>query len=329
MGCSGSGPSGTSAEGAIEIETQAIVPETTLIGYFDSLSNWGRWGADDEAGTLNLLTPERRAGAMTLAREGISVSCSRLLAPRPSRWVGFEYTHRMNSSGEAAPERGEGIASDWFGLSFHGFEHTHLDAHSHVFWNGQMYNGRSAALCTTARGALAGGVEPALGGIIGRGLLVDGPQIRGKDWLEPGEGLLPGELNAWLESCSLTVEPGDMLWVRTGRDVAQQAGHGYDQGADGSPGLSPACLPWLREKDISVLLSDNANDVRPSPYPRVGSPIHVIGIVAMGMWLVDNALLEPVLRECERTGRFEFLSVIVPLALRRSTGSPVNPVAIF
>ena len=120
-----------------------------------------------------------------------------------------------------------------------------------------------------------------------------------------------------------------MLWVRTGRDVAQRAGHGYDQGDEGSPGLSAACLPWLREKDISMLISDVANDVRPSPYQQLPHPIHIIGIVAMGLWLVDNALLEPLLKECQRTGRYEFLSVVVPLALRRFTGSPVNPVAVF
>jgi kynurenine formamidase len=309
--------------------TQAVVSEDTVIKYFDELSNWGRWGDDDQAGTLNLITPERRARALALARDGISVSCSRMLAPRPSRWVGFEYTHRMNSSGEAAPAEGSATASDWFGLSFHGYEHTHLDSHAHFFWNGQMYNGRSAALCTTARGALAGGVEPALGGIIGRGLFIDGPQIRGKEWLEPGEGLLPEELDAWLEAHSLAAETGDILWVRTGRDAAERAGHGYDQGADGSPGLAPACLPWLRAKDISTLVSDVANDVRPSPYERVTNPVHAVGIVAMGMWLVDNAQLGPLASECQRAGRHEFLSAIIPLALRRSTGSPVNPVAVF
>jgi kynurenine formamidase len=312
-----------------QVVTREPVAEETVIKYFDELSNWGRWGPDDEAGTLNLITAQAKARAAGLVRDGISVSCSRMLAPRPSRWVGFEYTHRMNSSGEAAPEDGSGTASDWFGLSFHGYEHTHLDAHSHVFWNGQMYNGRSAALCTTARGALAGGVEPALAGIVSRGLLIDGPQIRGKDWLDPGEALYPDELDGWLTAQRLTPEAGDVLWVRTGRDAAAAAGHGYDQGAEGSPGLSPTCLPWLREKDVSVLVSDIANDVRPSSYERLGSPIHVIGIVAMGMWLVDNAQLEPLLRECRRSGRYEFMSLVVPLALRRSTGSPVNPVAVF
>ena len=229
------------------VPDDAVVPEEAVIGYFDNLSNWGRWGSDDEAGTLNLITPERRIRALALARDGVSVSCSRMLAPRPSRWVGFEYTHRMNSSGEAAPEVGSGTASDWFGLSFHGYEHTHLDSHSHVFWNGQMYNGRSAALCTTARGALAGGVEPALGGILGRGLLIDGPQIRGREWLEPGEGLLPGELDAWLESRSLRAGPGDVLWVRTGRDVAQRPAMATTRATKAAPACPrPACRGCAR-----------------------------------------------------------------------------------
>src|ERR1700744_6267449 len=214
--------------------TREPVAEETVIKYFDELSNWGRWGSDDEAGTLNLITAQAKARAAGLVRDGVSVSCSRMLAPRPSRWVGFEYTHRMNSSGEDAHADGSGTASDWFGLSFHGYEHTHLDAHSHVFWNGQMYNGRSAALCTTARGALAGGVESALAGIVSRGLLIDGPQIRGKDWLDPGEALYPDELDGWLTDQGLTPEAGDVLWVRTGRDAAGAAGEGEEQGGGGS-----------------------------------------------------------------------------------------------
>ena len=299
------------------VPDDAVVPEDAVIGYFDSLSNWGRWGSDDEAGTLNLITPERRIRALALARDGVSVSCSRMLAPRPSRWVGFEYTHRMNSSGEAAPEVGSGTASDWFGLSFHGYEHTHLDSHSHVFWNGQMYNGRSAALCTTARGALAGGVEPALGGILRPRPAHRRPADPRPGMARTGRGAAPGRAG---RVARISVAHRRARRRALGTDRARRgprAGHGYDQGDEGSPGLSAACLPWLREKDISMLISDVANDVRPSPYQQLPHPIHIIGIVAMGLWLVDNALLEPLLQECQRTGRYEFLSVVVPLALRR------------
>jgi kynurenine formamidase len=304
------------------------IPEDEVLGYFDSLSNWGRWGADDEGGTLNLITPERTARAARLATTGISISCSRTLAPRPSPWVGFEYTHRMNSSGEAAPEKGPGAATDWFGLSFHGYDHTHIDSHSHMFWDQRMYNGRSAKLCTTARGALVGGVEPAMKGIIGRGIFVDWPRLRNKEWLEPGEGISPDELDSWFTDRELKPEPGDALWIRTGRDAAERSDP-YDQGADGSPGISAACLRWLREKDIAVLVTDVATDVRPSVYEHVPDPVHLVGIVAMGLWIVDNADMGSLAATCASEGRYEFLSIIVPLALRRSTGSPVNPIAAF
>jgi kynurenine formamidase len=309
--------------------TPRAATEPEVLAWMKTLSNWGRWGEEDQAGTLNLITPERRARAAALVTDGTSVSCSRFLAPRPSPWVGFEFTHRMNASGEGAATVGSGVASDWFGLSFHGYDHTHLDAHSHMFWDGKMYNGRDASLCTTARGALAGGVEPAAGGVIGRGVLVDGPAIRDKPWLESGEGLRPGELDEWFSSRGVEVEPGDALYVRTGRFAAEAAGEPYDQGRDGSPGLAADCLPWLRRRDVAVSVCDVAHDVRPAPYPGMATPIHSVGIVAMGMWLVDNAHLEALAAQCRESGRYAFMSVIVPLALRRATGSPVNPIAVF
>lgn len=302
--------------------------QSEVVRWFETLSNWGRWGSDDEAGTLNLITPERRVRATGLVRSGVTVSCSRLLAPRPSPYVGYEFTHRMNASGEGAPSQGAGHATDWFGLSFHGFDHTHLDAHSHLFWDGKMYNGRDARLCTTERGALVGGVESALGGISGRGLFVDGPALRGKQFLEPGEAIGPADLDDWLDRWSVETEPGDTLWVRTGRDAAIAAGADFDQG-QGSPGIDPAALPWLREHDTAVLVSDVANDVRPSPYSEVPDPVHLVSIVAMGMWLVDNADMGELSRVAAEHERIEFFSMIVPLALRRSTGSPVNPIAHF
>jgi kynurenine formamidase len=305
------------------------VTEDEVLAYFDSCSNWGRWGEDDELGTLNFLTPELVARASSSVSTGQSISCSRFLAPRPSRWIGYEYLHRMNSSGEAAPKVGAGAATDWFGLSFHGFEHTHLDSHSHLFWNGKMYNDRNADLCTTARGALIGGVEPALGGIIGRGLLVDGPLVRDKAWLEPGEGIGPKELDSWFASRGTEPESGDILWLRTGRDAAEAAGQEYDLGFDGSPGLAASCLPWLRAHDISMIVSDVATDVRPTQYEKMPDPVHIVGIVAMGLWVVDNAAMGELSVACSTSGRYEFMSVVVPLALRRATGSPVNPIAIF
>jgi kynurenine formamidase len=310
-------------------DVAAIPPQDAVLGYFASLSNWGRWGEEDDAGTLNLLTPERVARAASLVRDGVSISCSRFLAPRPSRYVGYEYVHRMNVSGESAPATGAGVATDWFGLSFHGYEHTHLDSHAHLFWNARMYNGRSASLCTTARGALVGGIEPAVNGILGRGIFFDAPLSRGRPWLQPGEAIGPGELETYFAERHVEPGSGDILWIRTGRDAAESAGQEYDQGADGSPGLSPACLPWLRAKDIALVMSDVATDVRPSPYPDIPDPVHMVAIVAMGLWLADNVNMAKLSEHCQRSQRNEFLSIVAPLALRRATGSPVNPLAVF
>lgn len=305
-----------------------MISEEEVVSYFDTLSNWGRWGADDKRGTLNLVTPESVVAAANLVRRGIPVSCGRPLAPRPTARPGTEFLHNMQASGETAPERGSASASDWFAIGFHGFEHTHLDSHSHVFWNQKMYNNRAASLCTTERGALEGGIEGVFSGFFGRGIFIDVPQLKGKDWLEPSEAITPNDLDEWMSMVSIGSKPGDLLWVRTGRGAWEKAGVAYNLREE-MPGLSPACLPWLREHNISVLLSDVANDMWPSPYESLGWPIHLVGIVAMGLWLVDNAALETLAETCRREARYEFLSTIVPLTIRRATGSPVNPIAVF
>jgi kynurenine formamidase len=290
--------------------------------YFDSLSNWGRWGADDQAGTLNLLTPERLVDAAGLVREGVAISCSRKLKPSTE-----QYLHFMSQSGEAAPESGVALGSDWFGIGCHGFDCTHLDAHSHMFRNGQMYNGRSAALCTTTRGAIAGGVEPAFTGITGRGVLLDGPAALGVDWMEPGQPLMPEDLSRWFELAGVELRSGDILFARFGRDAWEAAGQPTDMHA-GFPGLHASCMPMLREKDISVLVSDLVSDVVPSG-SEIRLPVHCVALVAMGLWLVDNADLGALAAACAERRRYEFYVSMVPIAVARATGCPINPIAIF
>jgi len=301
--------------------------ETLASTYVESLSNWGRWGEEDQKGTLNLITPERIRAATQLVTEGTSVSCSRRLAPLAGRAPGREYLHFMLSSGESAPTEGFAAASDWIAFGIHGVDFTHLDAHAHLFWDGKMYNNRPASLCTSTKGALAGGVEPAFNGIMGRGVLVDAPELLGKEWLDPAEGLTPDMLSQWCEQKDLSVEPGDTLFIRTGRDRWEAAGETIG-GAKGSPGLHASCLPWLKDRDVSVLVSDVISDVMPSGVDIV-LPIHVVGLVAMGMWLVDNADLGELSRTCARLGRYEFLSTITPLAVNKATGCLVNPITTF
>jgi kynurenine formamidase len=302
-------------------------PDFLASGLMETLSNWGRWGVEDQRGTLNLITPDRTCAAATLVIEGRSVSCSRRLAPRTGRPPGREYLHFMLHSGESAPLHGFATADDWFAFGVHGVDFTHLDAHSHLFWDGRMYNDRPASLCTHAKGALVGGVESAFSGIVGRGVLIDVPELTGQAWSRPEEPVTPEMLTSWCVEKQVTVQSGDTLFVRMGRDRWEAAGETIG-GATGSPGLHASCLPWLKEHDVSVLVSDVISDVMPSGADMV-LPIHVVGLVAMGMWLVDNADLAELSETCAALGRYEFFSTIAPLSVNKSTGSLVNPIAVF
>jgi kynurenine formamidase len=296
--------------------------------YFKDLNNWGRWGGDDQAGTLNFITSQSIAKASQLIRRGRRISCARPVDLRaPTTLDPFQGQHFIASGGETAPNDGAASAQDWIGVAAHGFQYTHLDAHSHVFWKGKMYNGRPSTLCSTQKGAIAGGVEPAFGGIFGRGVFVDGPELRGKPWLAPGEGLRPAELDEWLGSKGVSLESGDLLFVRTGRDAWEREGEvRFDVGG---PGLDASCLAWIREHELSVLVSDLVSDVSASEYHPNVSPIHIVGIAGMGLWLVDNSELGGLAEACRDEDTIQFFAALIPLTVKFLTGCVVNPIALF
>jgi kynurenine formamidase len=299
--------------------------EADVMGYFESLSNWGRWGDDDELGTLNLIRPEHRARAAKLAAEGAVVSCERLISTRYSDENPQPLMHFMMTTGEAVPAQGQAAATDWFGMPFHGHTVTHLDSLGHFFWNGKTYNGRPASVVRAVNGVGFGSIEPACDGLVSRGVLLDVPRARGQEFLEPGLVITVEDLERCEAEAGLKVGSGDMLLVRTGRDPRRK----HHPASEGRPGLGASCLPWLHEREVSVLVSDEAHDVQPQVYAGIRTPIHAVGIVAMGLWLLDNAQFEPIAEKCAELHRWEFMFVVAPLLLQRSSGSPVNPVALF
>lgn len=293
------------------------------------LSNWGRWGDDDELGTINLLTPERAMAAAAAVSEGRSIPLGRTLTVRPAADNPQPLLHLMKSSGESAAAVGGSHASEWFGLAYHGFAVTHLDAHSHQFVDGVMYNGRPAALVSTRTGAAVGSVLPMARGLVGRGVLLDAPRAAGDGWLEPGAGLEPADLDRIAAAQGTELRAGDLVLVRTGRD-ARAASHGaIDPLTAGSPGLTGRCLTWLREHDVSVLGSDAQNDVMQPGAAAHPMPVHAGALTRLGLPLLDNLLLEELATACARRGRWDVLLVVAPLALARFTGSPVNPIAVL
>ncbi|MBI2886849.1 MAG: cyclase family protein [Chloroflexi bacterium] len=311
--------------------------EAQIFDWFNTLSNWGRWGTDELLGTLNLITPQKRAQAGALAREGTSISCALPIAYASEVDNLFPPRHFMLSSGErfTAPDHvGRVNPGDFFQFQPHGFTITHMDAPSHTMWRQTpggpltMFNGVPANRVTTQQGALSGSVDLAGGGIVSRGVLLDIPRLKGVDWLEPGTEIWPEDLEATEAAEGVRVEPGDILLFRTGHHKRRRT-VGPQPGAAVHAGPQAACLPWVRERDIAVLGGDVANDVRPVEFPRTTGPFHGVGMAGLGLWLMDNAYLEDLALECQRLGRWEFLLVIAPLKFANATGCPVNPIALF
>ena len=214
-------------------------------------------------------------------------------------------------------------------MAFHGHTITHIDSLAHYFWEGKMFNNQPAYLVSTNLGATAESVELAKNGIVTRGVLVDVPMTRGVDWVERGEGVMPDDILAAEEGCGFKIEQGDVLLVRTGQLHRRNVQGAINPAIEGSTACQAACLPLFHERGIAMLGSDTGNDVMPSQYPNVSGPIHQVGIVAMGLWILDNANLEELSQACRDRRRWEFMLSIGPLRLSNSTGSPVNPLAIF
>ena len=299
-----------------------------VIGLFEKLSNWGRWGKEDQRGALNFITNQKRAAAARLVQTGESVSMAVPLATIPAPDNPAPVTHLMVQAGTDAHEQALPYCGDYFAIAPHGMANTHIDALCHVFWQGKMYNGFDAGE-VGSHGAKKCAIDVTRAGIVSRGVLLDFPRLKKIEWMEPGERILPEDLDAAEKAQHVHVEEGDVLMIRTGRAAMRKVKGGWDPITVGLPGLDASCLPWLHERRIAVLGCDAVSDVLPSGYDGVALPIHVGTLVAMGIHLIDNADLDAVSSACAGLGRNEFMFSMAPLILERGTASPVNPLAIF
>jgi kynurenine formamidase len=221
----------------------------------------------------------------------------------------------------------EGYGADYFAIAPHGFATSHIDALCHIFHEGRIFNGYPAET-VTAHGATRLGIHHLRSGIVTRGVLLDVPEARGVDALEPGEPIFPEDLEAAEGRTGVRVRAGDALLVRTGRWRWRDEHGPWDLGGRAA-GLDASCLPWLRARDVAALGSDGVSDVMPSRVEGVGMPIHTVTLVVMGVHLLDNLDFDALATACAEEGRWEFLFTVAPLVLRRGTASPVNPIAVF
>jgi kynurenine formamidase len=292
--------------------------------WMTELSNWGRWGKDDELGAINLITPAKRKQAAALVREGVTVSLARNTNTETATDNPQPYTHEMIMTG--AGNRGQ-FSLDRIGVSYHGYQHTHLDALCHMFWQGKMYNGFSQEE-VTQKGASRLGIHNLKQGIVTRGVLIDIPHLKGVPYLEPGAAIYPEDLDAWEKKTGIKIMAGDVIFVRTGR-WARRAAVGPWAVNSGSAGLHASCARWIKQRDVAMIGSDAASDVIPSGVEGVALPIHQLMIVAMGVHIFDNCDLEALSEACAKRNRWDFLLTAAPIAVTGGTGSPLNPVAIF
>jgi hypothetical protein len=289
--------------------------------YLSERRNWGRWGADDQVGAVNLITPDKRARAASLVRTGRAVSLSREFPknPAPNNLNPAQHFMRMIDRGDG------GGAIDYYGIAYHGQASTHLDSLCHVWNQNGMWNGRNAHDEIGFEGARWGAITNWSTGIITRGVLLDVPRFRGDPFVTQDRPIHGWELEDVAQSQGVKLEPGDALLVYGGREAWDRVNPIWGSGA-ARPGLHASCLPFIRDNDAALLVWDMM-DHMPNGYDIPWS-VHAV-IFAYGVGLVDNALLEPLATACAEEGRYEFMLMVLPLVVVGGTGSPLNPVALF
>jgi kynurenine formamidase len=300
------------------------------------LSNWGRWGADDELGTLNLVTPAKRveAAACISAGEPISLALElRAGVPQAPGSPRINPQHFMTETGAdaAAKNRPAAYADDVLTMSTHAA--THWDALSHVFHRSRMYNDRPCTDVTSA-GARANSIVPVASRMVTRGVLVDVARHLGVEALAPDHEVTVAQLTAALDAQGVELRPGDALLVRTGRLGAIEATgawHEYTEIGDRlplEPGIGADSLPWLHEHGIAAVACDNWAVEHLDAGNPGRLPVHEVGIVHMGLLLGENFCLDALAAACAADRRYDFLLAAAPLPVRGGVGGAVNPVAI-
>ena len=311
-----------------EAKSPHMVTQADMERWKAELSNWGRWGTEDQRGTLNLITPAKRVQAAALVTEGFAVSLARDAMTEVAVDNPQPYDQVMTVANPI-------VAVDRMAVSFHGYAHTHLDALAHHFFDGLMYNGYSQAdYVTMEGGATRNAIDNVKDGVFTRGVLMDIPRLKGVPYLDPGTPIYVEDLEAWEQQAGVTVTAGDALFIRTGR-WARRAEVGPWEVGDAAAGLDASVIPWLKARDVAIVGSESALSVVPFPpssqIPGADDylPVHNFVLVALGMNVFDNCDLDALSEAAAARNRWEFLVTAAPLPMVGGTGSPINPTALF
>src|SRR5579864_7934602 len=260
---------------------------------FNQVKNWGRWGRDDQLGAANLITDAKRRQALALAKLGTVIGLAHPPLTEAAPDNGSPFEHTMN----------RGFTTDTYKVSYHGYAHSHIDALCHILYKGQTYNGHATADINTAKGCTELSIDKLKGGIVTRGILFDIPRLKNLPYLEPGTPVFSEDLEAWERKAGFRVSPGDAIFLRTGR-WARRAALGPLNVVQNEAGYHASVAPWLKERGVAFLASDDAQDVTPSLVQGITLPVHTLAIAGMGIDILDNQDLEAVAETAAKLNRW-------------------------
>jgi len=285
---------------------------------FQQVKNWGRWGPNDELGSVNLVTAAKRKQAAALVKTGETVSLAHnpLTDPAPDNARPFEHTMLPGNN------------MDRYAVAYHGYAHSHIDALCHILYKEQTYNGYARADVNTETGCKKLGIQNLKNGVVTRGILVDIPRLRDLPYLEPGTAIYVEDLEAWEKKSGVKIAPGDAVLVRTGR-WARRGKVGPWNVGQSQAGLHASVAPWIKARGVALLGGDVASDVVPSGVEGIALPIHTLMITGLGVNLLDNQDFEALGETAARLNRWEFMLTVNPVPVSGGTGFPLNAIAMF
>jgi kynurenine formamidase len=307
----------------------AITTEADYNRALKELSNWGRWGNDDELGAANLITIAKRKQALALAKEGLTISMAHDVVQEKAA----DAPNILERTLGAVTPTGTTDRYQYTG-TYHGVIHSHLDAvDCHIMVDGKGYNGRPMEDIMATGGCPKGNILALKDGVVTRGVLFDATRLPGKatsqGWLDPGTAVHREDLEALEKLEHVKVSPGDVILLYTGR-WKRRAALGPWPNTMGFAGYHADVAYFLKERGVSFIAGDGPNDVQPSGLtPPIAIPLHRLALVALGVSIFDNLDFERAVEEARRLNRYEFLFMAAPLRIDKGTGSPLNPLAIF
>ena len=300
---------GATSGAAAQVAAGGEVTKEQFNTWMTELSNWGRWGADDQLGALNLITPAKRVAAARLVRAGRTVSMARDMTvtslENPDQ-AGANRPPVLRGSVRSVFDSNTQFFWERYEIEYHGSLVSHLDALCHAAYNGKVYNGHDFGdVASKEDGCTQLGVVNLKDGLVTRGVLVD----------LPGTAVRREDIEAWEAETGITISTGDALFLRTGRDVGQSGGY------------HPSLIPFFKERDVALLGSDVPQEG--GQVEGVQSPIHVFTLVSLGVHLFDNLGLEELAQTANELGRWEFMFMASPHGVPHGAGAALNPIAVF